>query len=104
MLLLASDGLTEETQSFNIDVLTGTGEFNLVMPGIRPNPFQDKIIIENGSGFDMTILSSSGIPVIIDDIPDDIFEVDLSQLSPGIYFCRLTTGNESITRKIIKVE
>jgi hypothetical protein len=104
VILKASDGKTEETQSFNIVVnLMSTGEFNIVIPKIYPNPFQDKISIENGEGSELTILSSSGATIINQYILNKIHVVDMDLVPSGIYFLRIKIGKETITKKIIKV-
>jgi len=102
--LKTSDGLAEEFQSFDIVVnLTNTDELNGLNIRIYPNPSYNKVLVENGAGSELTILSSSGIPLMREYISEMVYTLDLGTLSPGIYFCQMKTGNEMITKKIIIV-
>jgi hypothetical protein len=103
--LKTADGMTEEFQSFDIVVdLTNTNELNIKNTLIYPNPFHNKVLIENCTGSGFTIFSSSGTQIIDKYIPENIYILDLSTLIPGIYFCRIKNGNEIITKKIIKMK
>jgi hypothetical protein len=103
--LKTADGMTEEFQSFDIVVdLTNTNELNIENTLIYPNPFHNKVLIENCTGSGITIFSSSGTQIIDKYISENICILDLSTLIPGIYFCRIKNGNEIITKKIIKMK
>jgi hypothetical protein len=72
---------------------------------IGPNPFHDKILIrlpENGIWKNIEIVDCAGRKLIKMEIMDLNEYIDLSQLSNGIYFIRLTKNYINYITKIVK--
>lgn len=71
---------------------------------IYPNPFTDRIHIENTSlhQFELTILNSLGRTVKEMQITNDDIIIDLSELKEGIYFLRIESQDTPMTLKVIK--
>ncbi len=78
---------------------------------VAPNPFSGQIQIElNQPGsekINIGIFTLNGKQVYHDNISENItirkITVNLTSLSPGIYFCRIVQGNTASTRKIVKM-
>lgn len=71
---------------------------------IYPNPVSDKLIIEN-SGFEtIKIYDLKGSLLISKniDFQNQMNKLDVSGLSPGIYFLNLSNHKQTISRKFVK--
>ena len=72
---------------------------------VYPNPVQNEVkflIAENfSSSFTLEIINSLGQKVFQIPMPSTM-KLDISFLSNGIYFVKVTDGNQSTTKKIIK--
>ncbi|MFK8005212.1 MAG: T9SS type A sorting domain-containing protein [Saprospiraceae bacterium] len=79
---------------------------------IQPNPFTDFFTIKNKNedqvNFDIEIFDSNGNRVHFTQskVLDANQTMDISNLnlSPGVYFCKIKTSSEIITKKIIKLK
>jgi hypothetical protein len=76
--------------------------------GFYPNPAHDKLMITyNGSRANMEairikIINSLGALVYTDTMEGILKELRLDALAPGLYFIQFTSGNKTISRKVIK--
>jgi hypothetical protein len=73
---------------------------------IFPNPSSGKFLISKNSSFkgcSISVMNSLGYQIFLKTIAEDIsgVQIDLSESPAGIYFIRLTTGSETIIKKII---
>jgi hypothetical protein len=73
---------------------------------IFPNPSSGKFLISKNSslkGCSISVFNSLGYKMLSKTISEDISDVqfDLSESPAGIYFIRLTSGSETIIKKII---
>lgn len=76
-------------------------DINHVM--IYPNPVNDKLNIETKwSKFDARITDANGSLLMLKSIHENIYEMDISFLAPGIYILHLNTKQDHQTFKIIK--
>jgi plastocyanin len=93
--------------SFTASVSTGLGD---ISPGscsvVYPNPFTDKItIVSNGSYIEILNLLGEKVTSFTTINAQPGFEINLSSLRAGIYFCcNYKEGKLVETRKIIKVK
>jgi len=88
--------------------LSGIGEETKTLQcNIFPNPAKDKLQIkcpdfktENGT---IEILSLYGKEILIKEIVkgNENMEIDVNKLESGMYFCRVTVDNKSVTKKLI---
>lgn len=71
---------------------------------IFPNPFTDRIYIENSrmEKYELTILNSLGQTIKQTQINNDNLTIDLAELKAGIYFLRIDNQVNAKTMKIIK--
>jgi len=70
---------------------------------VYPNPTSDFISVKNttGSRQNFQLIDLSGREALIGTISPNTSKVDLTTLSPGIYFMKFTSKNEQIVQKII---
>ena len=71
---------------------------------IYPNPFTDRIHIENIDlqQYELTVLNSLGQTVKRTQVNNDNIIIDLSELKEGIYFLRIESRDNAKTIKMIK--
>lgn len=71
---------------------------------IYPNPFVDKIHIENTGlqQYKLTVLSSLGQTISQKQINSENTVIDLADLKAGIYFLRIDNGVNTMTMKILQ--
>ncbi|MCD4664498.1 MAG: T9SS type A sorting domain-containing protein [Bacteroidales bacterium] len=72
-----------------------------------PNPVEDKLIIENMKGdfsikLNLIIYDLTGKEVITESISEKITQLDLKNLSTGMYFAKIGTDTDFFTKKIVK--
>jgi hypothetical protein len=78
------------------------------MTSFYPNPIQDKLMIaRNGTGTNMEairirIINSLGALVYADKMEGALKEIRLDGLAPGLYFIQFSSGNKTISKKVIK--
>ncbi|WP_164975440.1 T9SS type A sorting domain-containing protein [Flavobacterium piscinae] len=89
--------------AYMLDVTLGINEFETNNFVIYPNPTDGKISIyaQNSETSSVEIYNSLGKKVL--ESKSTISEIDISNLTAGIYFCRITSNDNSIIyQKIIK--
>ncbi|TDP03943.1 T9SS type A sorting domain-containing protein [Flavobacterium sp. 245] len=80
-----------------------TPDFNLTAFQFYPNPVQDILTIKNNLVIDnVEIIDVSGKSVVIKKINDLYSEIDLSNLSSGVYLLKVTSEGREKTIKFIK--
>lgn len=95
--------LGSHTITANLYYFDGTVEQDAKTIAIYPNPVSDKIIIEaNESISYVEIYNLIGIMVFSQEYNSDNVEIEVSSLQSGVYFIRMTTGNNTETRRFIK--
>lgn len=67
---------------------------------IYPNPTKDYLVIENCSNSEINLYNISGQSIINTKISTSQSTIDVSHLSEGIYFLKVTNNNTTTTRKI----
>lgn len=89
------------SEAFEVIMVTGIGDYVLDLVKIYPNPANRQFFIENASGSDLILFNSQGEAVLRSKVMSEKFPVNVSQLSPGIYFVRLISEGSSQTEKLI---
>jgi hypothetical protein len=98
------DRTTSYYSETEITGITETADFNLI---IYPNPVVEEFRVRSldfkDSGATLEIFNLNGIKLLEKQIPagSEEITVDVHSLHSGLYFCRLTVGNQSATKKLI---
>jgi len=77
---------------------------------ISPNPFSDRLEISLPSNLEaesvIEIIDSKGSVVLKKNVEaksENSINLDMNDLSNGLYYCRILAGKEVITKKIVKI-
>lgn len=102
------------TVNGNFTVENGDAEFTIQLLDINetsisevlvyPNPAENHLIITRSSTSNMQveIYNVNGVVLQTTEMTDNTKEVDISALTTGIYFIRLTDNENSVTKRFIK--
>lgn len=72
---------------------------------VYPNPFTDKITVQTDIiKTKFSLYNASGQPVIENLSGQELKNIDVSHLSTGIYFYCITSGMQTVSGKLIKLE
>lgn len=87
-----------------INIVLSAEQLELNDSKIYPNPFTDRIHIENIGlqQYELTILNSLGQTVKRTQVNNDNIIIDLSELKEGVYFLRIESRENARTIKMIK--
>lgn len=92
-----------------VNIVLGLQKKELLKFKIYPNPFSNKISLENTnsesqrpSGLNLTILNSIGQPVKQIKVTSNKQTIDLSELNDGVYLLKINDQKSTATMKIIK--
>lgn len=87
-----------------VSIVLSVDQLELFDFKIYPNPFTDRIHIENIDlqQYELTILNSLGQTAKRTQVNNDNIMIDLSELKEGIYFLRIESRDSAKTMKIIK--
>jgi len=87
-----------------VNIVLSIDQLELFDFKIYPNPFMDRIHIENNGlqQYGLSILNSLGQTVKQIQVNNDNQTIDLSELKAGIYLLRIDNGLNARTMKIIK--
>jgi len=87
-----------------VNIVLSVDQLELFNFKIYPNPFTDRIHIENSDlqQYELTIMNSLGQTVKHTQVNNDNIIIDLSELKVGIYFLRINEQELIKTMKIIK--
>jgi hypothetical protein len=91
-------------QSCYVNIVLSVDQLKFFDFKIYPNPFADKIHIENIEfrEYGITVLNSLGQTVRQTHINNNNTIIDLADLKAGVYFLRIDEGEKAMTMKIIK--
>lgn len=101
-------GNSKITDTLNYEVMLGLADINAKNPfEIYPNPTDDKIFIinENNTNLSYEIISSSGKMVLQGDVKSSKVQINLTELSSGMYYIKITeqsTNTEYLQKIILK--
>lgn len=71
---------------------------------IYPNPVEGNLHIELGEGiFDLVLVHLSGVKIFEDRVTTSNTTLDLSEITPGIYFLKAISGTNEQSFKIVKL-
>jgi hypothetical protein len=83
-------------------VITSIEEINNADISIYPNPAKDKIFIQSQGKLDrILLLNNLGAAILTQEVKGSFYQIAVSDFDPGIYFIRIETKGEIISRKII---
>ena len=72
---------------------------------IYPNPVSDKLFISHIDKLkSIEILNISGEIIEIQKVDDNLASINTSNLSYGLYFIRIKTGEAEVIKKIVKLK
>ena len=92
-----------EGREVSLDLVTGTDESRKEQLVIYPNPAADILNIGGlTEPLAVRIYNSHGQLVIIANSDEQSGEIDVSNISAGLYLIRMETGNESVFSKFLK--
>ena len=98
LVIMSSVG--EQTVAVKYDDEIGVGENSLSSVGIYPNPMKDVLHVEGDGIANVTIFNSVGQQIIYVENRNDI---DVSSLSDGLYFVRISDAKGSVVvKKVVK--
>lgn len=81
----------------------GNDDFNFKKLTYYPNPVTNSLTVSNPEAFTgITISNLLGQIVFDRNVDSNLYEVDFSSLSKGIYLVRITANNQSKTFKVVK--
>lgn len=83
---------------------TGIADVQLEGVTVYPNPFRDKLLIENqnGSALQLTIFNTLGKELYSVKLTEAKNEIDLGQLAAGAYLVKISSGDLQLMQKVIK--
>jgi len=84
---------------------TNSEDINTFLPhSIAPNPFDDQLQIDvaHNKSLQIVLTNVLGHTVLSQETADSSVLLDLSDLTAGIYFVTLSSGDSQITKKIVK--
>ena len=70
---------------------------------LYPNPAHDMISVETNVASDLQIVDISGKTMFSDFACSEKYDIDVSGLKPGVYFCRVINNNKVQTVKFVKL-
>ncbi|MNU59379.1 hypothetical protein D3C71_485440 [compost metagenome] len=84
-------------------IMLGTGDHFLTEADLYPNPFQNQLTVQlpENRTFEMSLFSETGQVLFLKTVVSGEI-VDLSSLSAGIYFVKLSDGTQTLTDKLVK--
>ena len=91
------DGLGSHSQTLSANT------FSINNVQFFPNPLKgNRLIINTNQSLNIEIFNVLGKSVIIDKVSSNKKYLDLNDLSKGIYLVKLSKGNQSVTKKLIR--
>lgn len=91
-------------QSCYVNIALGVDQLKFFDFNVFPNPFVDKIHIENTGlqPYKLTVLNSLGQTIRQTEVNSESTVIDVANLKVGIYFLKIDNGLHPITMEIIK--
>jgi len=82
---------------------TVVNDLNIFKTTVYPNPATDKIYINNLDEFkEFSIINLQGAIIRKMELKQNINQINLENLTPGMYFIAMTGGQKNYTYKILK--
>jgi hypothetical protein len=94
------DGLLLD-KGFTVNVVSGIGDGPVVKARIYPNPATERFFVEDAPGLEVSVYNSNGMMVTSETVSSEKYEINISNLSSGIYFVRLGKGNNTRVEKLV---
>jgi hypothetical protein len=89
------------TESFTVNLISGTADPIAARTNVYPNPATDRIFIDNARGSEIRIFNLSGQILRSDIASTDKQIIDISNLQGGVYFVRISNDNAVVTEKLL---
>lgn len=89
----------------NVSVCNGIQDNSLAQDvAVYPNPFRNELNLHNGSDAEVqvTVTDALGKVVLNATIPGGTQSLNTSELNNGLYIVRISNGDKSISRKLVK--
>ncbi len=95
------DGYAEQDWTVHVDINTGLGK--VLFPGVilGPNPAPGKFEIRNVADFDVKVFNAQGVEFYNTTLSGRQKNIQLTDLTSGVYFVALNRDGKTETRKII---
>ena len=100
-LIYHLNGYAEADWTVHVDINTGLGKvlFQNVIMG--PNPAPGKFEIRNVAGFDVKVINAQGVEFYNSETSGHKENIQLENLTSGVYFVVLSKAGKTETRKMI---
>ena len=89
------------TESFTVNLISGTADPITAVTKVYPNPATDRIFIENVKGKEIRMFNLAGQNLLSELASSEKQTIDISNLQRGIYFVKINSGNSEEVRKLI---
>jgi hypothetical protein len=98
------ENLSEKTDTTMLQVQIASDVINIKL---YPNPVRETLTIDcpdelTTHKINLKVYSAIGLPVFQSALPDNLCQIDLSGVDPGIYFLTISINHSDYTYKIIK--
>jgi hypothetical protein len=102
------DDVCLSLDSLTCNPLDAISKINIInnIVNVYPNPISDKITIDISEPYkssDIIIYDLPGKKIITSPVTPDKNQIDLSNLSPGVYFISINFNNQAVIKKIVKL-
>jgi len=106
VLVLYGNGIfeNEDVQSFSIDTTVGIDNVLGEEIELSPNPSHGNIILKNVKDMSVKVYNAEGQEVFSKNQLNGMENLNLSHLTPGVYFAHFNKNNQSGIKKIIITE
>ncbi|MCD4696902.1 MAG: T9SS type A sorting domain-containing protein [Bacteroidales bacterium] len=84
-----------------VDIETGQTENNLEQVSIFPNPAKDEFYIKGAKGYKVVLINNMGKKSKPIEITDDLYLIDMSKFSRGIYYLQFTYGQHWFVERVV---
>ena len=84
-----------------VNLVTGIADEEVNNVSVFPNPVKDKIYINKAKGCMLTIINSYGIELYQEQIKNNDFSVDVSDLEEGVYFLQFENELQQFVKKVV---
>lgn len=99
--LKVSDGMTEATQTFIIDITVGLDVCSMNRINVYPNPVKDQLVIENARHASIALMDIRGAILYQTEVNDQHLNIDMANYSRGIYFLRIEFSDKIKMVKLV---
>lgn len=84
------------------DAATGTEESLESRLKVYPNPFADQLTLSGADGCSLRIVDVAGTVILNKEIYSSHEQINLNQLTPGVYFCHIQKDKQAKVVKVVK--